>query len=1240
MHFVKRRAVLGAAVAATISGWVSAPGIAQTGGSDRRGPTLRHTPGWNATTFNTPSREIQNNPLYPGLLHSKTGLRAQTAGWRGDFLTSWSVPTNWSTSVVPNAVDDTAAFDITSEGRFPLLDINVNLSSINVTDPQATSLITSVDENDVNRNTVITLNGPATLHVNSGIPDVRDFVFGDTGFVFPGFQVDAVIAGSAGLNKTGPGSAYLSRDNTYSGNTVVSGGRLTIETDNSLGTGGGSLALNNSTLQVFGDFQTSRNISIGTGGARIELLGPMIPTGDISGSQPLTLLGPFITSVATFSTANSLTGAVTLNNATTTFNGLGGFANAPVINNSVLSIVHNNAAGNHLSNSANLSMAGGLLVQNTSGSAYNEQIGTMALGGGFSIIRMVQTSPATSITASALDRGPNRGGVKFQAVNLGQTPGPGNNNVFFSTAPTLIDGLIPFAWANPVNFDVPQSPNNTLVTYDAVNGVVPLAVGSYSSSFAGANATTNVRITVDTLNVPGGGVTVNSLVLAPDTSDPDGIDINGGPITVDTGIVLNAHAGGSSSAGINFIFNNMNFGTREAIFITPSALRSLGVISGTGGLTKLGGEAMLFQGVNTYTGTTNLTGFNVIFDNVVSGSNGPFGPDTSPIVLNSTGLTEFNSVTGEFEGSAAAQLIMGVVGPKSFNRPLDVRGGPAFMYSFATGAWSMNGAININQGATFGLSDAGGALIFNGNITGPGGIQIGGNFQPPDGPVVTLSGNNSFGSLDLVDGTVNLGSDTAMGSGLVTVKGSTSIVPFGGPRTFPNNIAVHSDSTLTIGGSSAATFSGTMDLVNLVFVDGTNFFVGFTVPIDVTATATTTFSGKLTRGGLSKGGPGLLVLSGNNDFAGPLIVGNGTTTGGTVILRHNNAAGLPLGPTEVNVNSTLGLENNITIPDGELLQFAGSGDGGVGALRNISGNNTWGGSAVGFGSIANVVRADSGTLTIKGALVTQDLENDPPTLFNLPLTKTGSGVVNVGSDTINEGDPDQFQGAIVLNTGPLTISQGTLRVTPTTPANAVLSSAGNISIAGGPATPTAKLDLNNTSMVVEYGANPTPLQAIRQLIRAGFNNGAWTGNGITSSTAATSPNAGETGKTALGYAEMALIPAGQPGDTAVLIKYTYFGDSNLDGQVDVADLGALATAWQTVGTWINGDFDYNNTIDVNDLGLLATNWQDGVGNPLGPSLAEALAELGLPQVSVPEPGSLAVFASAALTLCRRRRTRD
>jgi hypothetical protein len=101
------------------------------------------------------------------------------------------------------------------------------------------------------------------------------------------------------------------------------------------------------------------------------------------------------------------------------------------------------------------------------------------------------------------------------------------------------------------------------------------------------------------------------------------------------------------------------------------------------------------------------------------------------------------------------------------------------------------------------------------------------------------------------------------------------------------------------------------------------------------------------------------------------------------------------------------------------------------------------------------------------------------------------------------------------------------------------------------------------------------------------------------------------------------------------------GDANLDGQVDVTDLGALATNWQTSAPWTGGDFNYDGFVDVTDLGALATNWQPGVGSPLAPSrLDKALANVGLANVTVPEPelgGMIALLASCSQL--RRGRSR-
>ncbi len=81
------------------------------------------------------------------------------------------------------------------------------------------------------------------------------------------------------------------------------------------------------------------------------------------------------------------------------------------------------------------------------------------------------------------------------------------------------------------------------------------------------------------------------------------------------------------------------------------------------------------------------------------------------------------------------------------------------------------------------------------------------------------------------------------------------------------------------------------------------------------------------------------------------------------------------------------------------------------------------------------------------------------------------------------------------------------------------------------------------------------------------------------------------------------------------------GDANGDGNVDVTDLGILATNYGAVGgaEWSTGDFSGDGNVDVSDLGILATNY--------GVVAAEA----------VPEPSTLSLLLFGMLALIRRRR---
>ncbi len=242
--------------------------------------------------------------------------------------------------------------------------------------------------------------------------------------------------------------------------------------------------------------------------------------------------------------------------------------------------------------------------------------------------------------------------------------------------------------------------------------------------------------------------------------------------------------------------------------------------------------------------------------------------------------------------------------------------------------------------------------------------------------------------------------------------------------------------------------------------------------------------------------------------------------------------------------------------------------------------------------------------------------------INLPLTfasDTSIGVATGAALTI--GNPATIRAnKTVTKSGnvsiqvPVTIEAG----------GALVLASGPTQLAGAPGLGTgAKIDVKTNSMTIDYRGQASPASTIKAQLASGYAGGAWNGQGINTSSAIA-------GQTALGWRDDV---AGQ----SILIKYSYYGDANLDGQVDISDLGSLATNWQTSGVWTGGDFDYSGFVDISDLGKLASNWQAGVGSASGPSFDQALASLGLAGASVPEPAGLVLASLAGLAAARRKR---
>jgi hypothetical protein len=218
--------------------------------------------------------------------------------------------------------------------------------------------------------------------------------------------------------------------------------------------------------------------------------------------------------------------------------------------------------------------------------------------------------------------------------------------------------------------------------------------------------------------------------------------------------------------------------------------------------------------------------------------------------------------------------------------------------------------------------------------------------------------------------------------------------------------------------------------------------------------------------------------------------------------------------------------------------------------------------------------------------------------FNVAsVTFGGLSVAHANVETIRF-DGKRGGDALTINGGPIVRAIGTQ----------VLAS---ITVAAN-----ATLDLSDNALILDY-AGPPQLAAIQGYIASARAGGAWTGSGITSTAARDNPQH----NTTLGVMEASEYKAilnnpnatfaGEPIDsTAVLVKYTYYGDATFSGTVNFDDYVRIDIGFNAGLTgWSNGDFNYSGAVDFDDYVLIdiAFNTQ---GSPLsrGPGAPVALAQ--------------------------------
>ncbi len=241
------------------------------------------------------------------------------------------------------------------------------------------------------------------------------------------------------------------------------------------------------------------------------------------------------------------------------------------------------------------------------------------------------------------------------------------------------------------------------------------------------------------------------------------------------------------------------------------------------------------------------------------------------------------------------------------------------------------------------------------------------------------------------------------------------------------------------------------------------------------------------------------------------------------------------------------------------------------------------------------------------------------------------GTYVLSGGTASAAATEIASGSILNQTGG-TLEPGNLRLIST--GKLVVASDGNrtlkvdsLSLDGA-----AVLDLNDNDLVIRNGN----FSEIQQLVLAGYAvEPDSTKTGIVSTAG---QNLG--GITVLALFDNALAGVSEwpPGSgqtldaNAVVGKYTYFGDTNMDGQVTAQDYTAVdANIGTTVNpgvAWFYGDTNFDGNITAQDYTGIDASFGLGVGNPLG------TASTGIGRV--PEPGGMGGLFGIGWWMRRRR----
>lgn len=613
-------------------------------------------------------------------------------------------------------------------------------------------------------------------------------------------------------------------------------------------------------------------------------------------------------------------------------------------------------------------------------------------------------------------------------------------------------------------------------------GTTNPAIGGMGQAFSNlvwncSNQSAQITLSAVTLSITAGiKLTVlssgsSNLALCQTAGNLSSIDVSGGALY----LALTTSRTVTVTGDVNISGGNMTLASGSG-----TANLTIG-----GNLNLSGGSLVLSNSTGagnlTVTGNTNLTGGNV-------NMNGGSGTTTWNVAGNftqSTGNTLSRTSTGTgtivFNGTALQTLSVSSAIPAGVNLTISNTVG----VTLGSDVSGLSGTLRMNASAKLDLSSY--SLVTTGTvylygsssvIQGTGSLTLGTTLNTAAGtapsitcPVIlgtdctftgtgvaiingvisgdysitktgigifTLKAANTYtGATNITAGAINIQNASALGStgGITTVSSGAALQLQGGitydaePLTMAGTGVSSNGALRNMSGTNTWTGTVTLSAAAMIYSGGgalnltaSNSITGLDTDLTVSGSYPVNISGSITTGAgsLTKSGTGILTLKGASTYNGVT-----TITAGAINIQNASALGSTQGGTVVSAGA-LYLQGGLTY-DPEPLTIAGTGVGSTGALRNISGINTWTGTV--SLSAAAVIYSSAGTLNLAAANAITGTDTNLTIYVYSGSFINVNGIIAIGAGTVTKtGSGTCTFTAANTYSGATTVSAGVLNI--------------------------------------------------------------------------------------------------------------------------------------------------------------------------------------------------------------------